>query len=71
MKELEKECQGNCPNCNSTNLEYKSFNNEGEYGYYPFYCEDCNSDGKEYYNLIYDVSFTRVSGREIKTKIKE
>jgi len=44
----------------SENIEYDSFQYEGDYGYYPYECQECGKAGKEYYNLVYDVTTARV-----------
>ena len=53
MESREIKCQGQCVACMSENIE-------GDYGYYPYECQECGKDGKEYYNLVYDLSTARV-----------
>ena len=61
MKITKKtESEGNCGNCSSDNINYYAFQHEGEYGYYPYKCHDCGSEGKEYYNFVYDISETTI-----------
>ena len=60
MESREIKCQGQCVACMSENIEYDSFQYEGDYGYYPYECQKCGKDGKEYYNLVYDLSTARV-----------
>lgn len=45
--------QGKCPQCLSENLTYETCVNEGEQLYYPFVCDDCGFEGKEWYKLYY------------------
>jgi hypothetical protein len=60
METIEKNCVGQCVKCSSENINYGVLVYEGEYVYYPYECEDCNNKGNEYYNLIYDLSTTRI-----------
>ena len=53
-------CQGQCVACLSENIEYDSFEYEGDYGYYPYECNECGNEGREYFELVYDVSSTRI-----------
>jgi hypothetical protein len=53
MKEYKMLINGKCPQCLSENLSYKTCVNEGMQLYYPFICEDCNYEGKEWYSLTY------------------
>jgi len=59
LVEKESKAQGQCVACNSEHIEYDSFQYEGDYGYYPYECQECGNEGKEYYNLVYDLSTTR------------
>ena len=43
--------QGVCPVCNSENLEYGSSDFEGDVMGYDWTCEDCGSQGTEWYEL--------------------
>jgi len=54
----QKKCQGYCLNCNSDNITYEAAQIDGEALYYPYTCEDCNTKGKEYYVLTYDLTET-------------
>ena len=54
-------CQGQCAACYSENIEYDSFQYEGDYGYYPYECQECGSEGREFFDLVYDVTTTRIS----------
>jgi len=45
--------QGYCPQCQSQNLQYETCINDGEQLYYPFACNDCDYEGKEWYRLTY------------------
>ena len=53
-------CQGQCAACYSENIEYDSFQYEGDYGYYPYECQECGSEGREFFDLVYDVTTTRI-----------
>lgn len=44
---------GNCPKCGSEYLEYSAVIMEDEHAVYPFKCEDCGCEGKEWYLLQY------------------
>ena len=59
-KEIEKNCQGQCVKCMSENIIYDTFEHEGEYGYYKYTCQDCSDEGREHYNIIYDLSETTI-----------
>ena len=48
------ENQGQCPNCNGGNLIYSTLKVEGESMCYPFVCEDCKAEGKEWYILEFE-----------------
>lgn len=47
---------GNCPKCNSNDLNYDKtdVDRHDECFYYPFTCNNCSFEGREYY----EVSFT-------------
>ena len=60
MRTKTTKCKGKCVNCLSDNINYDSFQYEGDYGYYPYKCDDCGNEGEEYFNLVYDVSTTEV-----------
>jgi hypothetical protein len=60
MKTKTIRCQGQCVSCSSENINYDTFQYEGDYGYYPYDCQECGNEGREYFNLIYDVSTTRI-----------
>ena len=51
MKNLSQE--GKCPQCQSENLTYETCVNEGNQLYYPFTCENCGYQGKEWYSLTF------------------
>ena len=53
-------CQGQCAACYSENIEYDSFQYEGDYGFYPYECKECGSEGREFFDLVYDVTTTRI-----------
>lgn len=44
--------KGKCPKCGSLNLNYETnVDTSDEEIYYPFVCDDCGFEGKEYYRL--------------------
>jgi len=45
---------GNCPNCDSTNLEYASYGHFRDEYVYEFECIDCGMMGEEHYTLVFD-----------------
>lgn len=46
--------QGNCPNCDCTNLSYYDSYPDDDSLIYEFECGDCGVMGNEYYELIFD-----------------
>ena len=44
---------GECPKCKGNSLIYGSIEFEVEQVYYPFTCDVCFSEGKEWYTLEY------------------
>ena len=65
--------QGKCPKCGSYNLNYGyNFNCEKivdiapneQAVYYPYTCDDCEFEGREYYNLTFS-GFEDNDGNEI------
>lgn len=44
---------GTCANCGSEEIDYGALEIDGDYIYYPYYCNACESMGKEWYVLIY------------------
>ena len=60
MKEIEKECEGRCPLCNSDNLDYNTSNIDCDYVIYSYTCETCHTTGKEYYKIIYEITLADV-----------
>jgi len=57
MKESKNE--GTCVNCKSDNILYDSFEYNGDYGYFPTTCNDCGQEGREYYNIVFDVHIAK------------
>jgi hypothetical protein len=53
MAELVKECNGNCPKCNSENLEYGTSETLDNGIKYTLKCEDCGCEAYEYSDTIY------------------
>jgi len=52
-KTVEGEGQGRCPHCDSENLDYQGIEIEGDYCWYPFWCDDCGGVGSEDYKMVY------------------
>lgn len=46
--------QGVCPVCNGENLEYGSSDIEGDVMGYEWTCEDCGSEGMEWYDITFN-----------------
>lgn len=44
---------GQCPFCNSRNLDYDCVQLEGDMMYYPWRCRNCSHEGEEWYNLSF------------------
>jgi hypothetical protein len=43
--------QGSCPCCKSDNLAYGAVEHTEDNLYYPWECQDCGSNGKEWYSV--------------------
>jgi hypothetical protein len=43
---------------------------EGDYGYYPYECNDCGNKGKEYYSFVYDITSTRITDEHAQQILK-
>ena len=48
-----KNCQGCCSNCGSNDINYGTVELVDNDLYYPFSCNKCEKDGKEWYHLEY------------------
>ena len=48
-----KVCEGNCPKCGSDDLEFFDTIKDGMSLGYEFECNECGSQGTEWYNLEY------------------
>ena len=57
MKESKNE--GTCVNCKSDIIFYDAFEHNGDYGYFPTKCNDCGQEGREYYNIVFDVHIAK------------
>ena len=55
MKEYQ-DTHGHCPNCKSTDLDYGTMDIQDDGISYRFECNNCGFVGKEWYNLIYDMT---------------
>lgn len=51
MSYYMEEEQGKCPFCESYNIEYGAMELEDDTLYYPWKCEDCGCEGKDWYEL--------------------
>ena len=45
--------EGQCPFCNSNDLDYGAIEYEDNMVYYPWKCEHCGHQGEEWYDLIF------------------
>lgn len=59
MGEIIKKCQGYCPVCGSGDLEWGSTEILGKGLGYEFTCNDCGSEGTEWYELTYIETSTK------------
>lgn len=59
MGEIIKKCQGYCPVCGSEDLEWGSTEISGTDLGYEFTCNDCGSEGTEWYELTYIETATK------------
>ena len=57
--------QGYCPKCNSDNLNYETNVNDGDSLYYPYICENCGFEGREYYTLEFSCHWDMAKNEEI------
>jgi len=55
MEKNKKDCEGNCPKCNSENIEYDGVEIEWGDGvaWNEYLCLDCGDKGREHYDLTY------------------
>lgn len=55
MKEMKYKSneQGVCPVCGSTNLSWGDSECVGDYMYYNWSCLDCQTEGQEWYELVF------------------
>ena len=51
-KENEQE-QGKCPKCGESSLDYGALGAQDELVYYPFTCDNCEHEDKEWYNMTF------------------
>jgi uncharacterized OB-fold protein len=59
MGEIIKKCQGHCPMCGSEDLEMVDAKIYGTELEYEFTCDDCGSEGTEWYELKYIETSTK------------
>jgi len=51
---------GQCPNCESIDIDYGAMELNGGFAYYPGTCNECGTQFKEWYNLVYrDASYQK------------
>lgn len=63
LNSVKSEClrdMGNCPKCQSTDIEYKEYTIDNFKARIKFICRKCGKEGAEFYNLKY-----------VKSKVKE
>ena len=70
MNDYISKSKGQCPVCKSYDINYDTFVYEGDYGYYPYDCNDCGNKGKEYYSIVYDITSTRINEQEANKILK-
>ena len=60
--------QGKCPLCNSMNLSYDTMEIDDGLGnscYYPWHCDDCGADGKEWYYVDFSEIIANTSDGDV------
>lgn len=60
MITIEKNCAGQCAKCESEDIHYGAMVYKGDYVYYPYDCQSCGNEGKEYHTLVYDITETTI-----------
>jgi len=50
---------GKCANCGSENIDYHAAEPVEDLMCYPYHCNDCNTDGNEWYNMQYSMTTTQ------------
>lgn len=53
LKRTEKECEGNCPECDSININWHDSEDFDSGKVYYAECDDCSCEFQEEYNLEY------------------
>ena len=48
-----KQEQGKCPKCGGMSLTYGVLEPQDELIFYPFTCDDCNHEDKEWYSMTF------------------
>ena len=51
MNKIRVDVAGQCPKCGSNNINYESLTIVDNGLYYPYDCEDCKFEGKEWYEI--------------------
>ena len=69
MKQAQQ--PGQCPKCNSNNLEYEDTRFEDTCIGHKFQCLNCNFEGIEWYDLTFTVFTDQLTGEEIKNNEDE
>lgn len=57
---MKQTYQGQCPKCDSENLTYGVAEIDGEGLFYPFTCDDCKTEGEEWYGLQFEESIINI-----------
>jgi len=52
-KIIRNECQGECPQCGGEDLNYDAMEVHDDSVCYPFFCDECHYEGKEWYAMKY------------------
>jgi len=64
----KQNCQGKCTFCDKENLDYKAIVLQDDFVYFPFTCDDCGTEGREYYAIQYSETDYFYTELLIKTK---
>ena len=53
--------QGTCPLCGSKNLTFRQNTHDAAAAYFPFTCDDCQTEGEEIFVLVYhETTITKI-----------
>lgn len=56
MKQIEKNCEDCCPECNSTDINWQGSELIDTSVIYSGRCSSCNTDFSEEYKLVYNIT---------------